>query len=85
MKQGSDLPRRFPGASRHIPGGESSLLLALQSMWDGKYLIHLDADCASAQRIGSTDVITADTIFELRELIRTDAMAWNREKYGSHL
>jgi hypothetical protein len=76
------LPQRYPGASRHAPD-ESSMLMTLQGMWQGKYLIHLDADCATAQRIGGTDVITADTIWELRELIRSDAIQWNRETYGS--
>jgi hypothetical protein len=81
MDEASDLPRRSPGASRHLPGGESSLLLALQSMWHGKYAIHADTDACSAQRIGGTEIITADTVFELREKIRCDAVAWNRERY----
>jgi hypothetical protein len=60
------------------------MLLFLQSMWHGKYRIMLlDDDCV-AERIGEAHpAITADSIYELRELIRIDAVAWNREKYGS--
>ena len=89
MTQGNELPRRHPGASRHQPGPaatafrEDPLLAALRKMWQGKYAIEYSDQACTAQRIGHAEVITADTLYELREAIRRDAVSWNRERYGS--
>ncbi len=89
MTQGNDLPRRRPGASRHQPGPagsairEEPLLAALRKMWQSKYAIESSDQAYTAQRIGHAEVITADTLHELREAIRRDAVSWNRELYGS--
>ena len=52
-------------------------------MWQGKYAIEYSDQACTAQRIGHAEVITADTLQELREAIRRDAVSWNRELYGS--
>jgi hypothetical protein len=52
-------------------------------MWQGKYAIEYGGQACTAQRIGRAEVITADTLHELREAIRRDAVSWNRERYGS--
>ena len=88
MTQGNELPRRRPGASQHQPGPatamrEDPLLAALRKMWQGKYAIEYSDQACTAQRIGHAEVITADTLQELREAIRRDAVSWNRELYGS--
>jgi len=86
MTQSSDLPRRRPGASRHQPASavirEEPLLAALRKMWQGKYAIEYRDQTCTAQRIGHVEVITADTLLELREAIRRDALSWNRQLYG---
>ena len=89
MTQGSELSHRRPGASRHQPGPaatairEEPLLAALRKMWQGKYAIEYSDQACTAQRIGRAEVITADTLHELREAIRRDAVCWNHEQYGS--
>ena len=88
MTQGNELPRRRPGASQHQPGPaaairEEPLLAALRKMWQGKYAIEYSDQACTAQRIGHAEVITADTLQELREAIRRDAVSWNRGLYGS--
>ena len=88
MTQGNESPRRRPGASQHQPGPaaairEEPLLAALRKMWQGKYAIEYSDQACTAQRIGHAEVITADTLQELREAIRRDAVSWNRELYGS--
>jgi|GEM_PF-6382234 len=89
MAQGNELPRRRRGASRHQPGppataiGEDPLLAALRKMWQGKYAIEYSDQACTAQRMGHTEVITANTLYELREAIRRDAVSGNRERYGS--
>jgi hypothetical protein len=52
-------------------------------MWQGKYAIEYSDQACTAQRIGRAEVITADTLHELREAIRRDAVSWNRDLYGS--
>jgi hypothetical protein len=61
---------------------EDPLLAALRAMWRGKYDIELADQACTAQRIGHAGVITAETLHELREAIRRDAVSWNRERYG---
>jgi len=51
-------------------------------MWQGKYAIEYRDQTCTAQRIGHVEVITADTLLELREAIRRDALSWNRQLYG---
>jgi hypothetical protein len=85
MDKGNDLPRRQPGASEHRPNlttEEATLLRELRSIWHDKYRITAE-DAWTAQRIGSTEVITADTGFELRSMLTQDAISWNREIHGS--
>jgi hypothetical protein len=63
---------------------DSSLLLELQSMWQGKYTVNVGSDGVwSAERIGRTEVITADSGPELRIMLTRDAINWNREIHGS--
>lgn len=86
MTQGSDLPQREPGASGHTPDlttEEATLLRELQSIWHDKYVIRAE-DAWTAQRIGGTEVITADTGFDLRTMITQDAINWNRQTHGLH-
>ena len=83
MEQASDrLPQRVPGITPHpgLTAEEASLLRELQSIWHDKYVIKA-GDVWTAQRIGSTSVITSDTGFELRGLITQDAISWNRERF----
>ena len=62
---------------------EDPLLVALRKMWQGKYAIECSDQACTAQRIGHAEVIAADTLHELREAIRRDAVSWNRERRGS--
>jgi hypothetical protein len=57
---------------------EATLLRELQSIWHDRYLIAVD-DAWTAQRIGGTEIITADTGFELRTMLAQDVVKWNRE------
>lgn len=61
---------------------EATLLRELASIWHDKYIIRA-GDAWTAQRIGGTEVITADNGFELRPMITQDAINWNREVHGS--
>lgn len=61
---------------------EATLLRELASIWHDKYIIRA-GDAWTAQRIGGTEVITADDGFELRPMITQDAINWNREVHGS--
>lgn len=85
MRQGNGLPRRQPGATMHQPDlttEEATLLRELRSIWHDKYVIRAQ-DAWTAQRIGGTEVITADSGFELRSMITQDAINWNREIHRS--
>jgi hypothetical protein len=77
-----ELPRREPGASQHRPSlttEEATLLRELQSIWHDRYAISAD-DGWCAQRLGGSDLITADSGFQLRSMLTRDAINWNRER-----
>jgi hypothetical protein len=92
MTQGSDQVRYDTGGwisgpclNEPLPDlttEEATLLRELQSIWHDKYVIRA-VDAWTAQRIGGTEVITADNGFELRPMITQDAINWNREIHGT--
>ena len=66
-----------------LTSDEATLLAYLQGIWHEMYTLGVNADRVwTAQRIGGADVITADDVYELRDLVKQDAIAWKREQYG---
>lgn len=64
---------------------DSSLLLELQSLWQGKYTIKVNGDGVwSGQRTSGATTVTADSGRELQRKLVSDAVAWNNETFRKH-
>ena len=101
-KDAPGLPKQAAGESRGWPTRrwvvtehsdlgwtteQSSLLLELQSIWTGKYMImgpqETDGITWCAERIGSVGIVTGESGLELRRAITVDAIEWNRQIFGA--
>jgi hypothetical protein len=66
-----------------LTSDEATLLGYLQGIWDQMYTLGVNPDRVfTAQRVGGAEVITADDVYELRDLVKQDAIDWKREQYG---
>jgi hypothetical protein len=66
-----------------LTSDEATLLSYLQGIWREMYTLGVNADRVwTAQRMGAAEVVTAGDVYELRDLVKQDAIAWKREQYG---